>query len=120
MCGSIEAQTRQLADCSFLLGDYATALTHYRQASGEFKGDKAWNHYAISLEMIALCLHATDGSWKDMSNAVETAAATYIQLKKEAGDRAARHATRSNLLHLDLLPHVLHAASDSLHLTSDI
>ena len=34
VCGSIEAQTRQLADCAYLLGDYSTALTAYRQVSG--------------------------------------------------------------------------------------
>ncbi len=106
ICGSIEAQTRQLADCAFLLGDYATALTHYRQASNEFKNDKAWKHYAVSQEMVALCLHATDGAWKDMDQAAETAAATYLKLTKQPGDRPARHATRAVLLQMDLLVHV--------------
>ena len=55
--GSIEAQTRQLADCAFFLGDYATALTAYRQVANDFKSDKAWWHYAATVEMIALCRH---------------------------------------------------------------
>ena len=55
VCGSIEAQTRQLADCAFLLGDYGTALTAYRQAANDFKGDKAWWHYAAALEMASIC-----------------------------------------------------------------
>ena len=61
VCGSIEAQTRQLADCAFLLGDYSTALSSYRQAATEFKSDKAWWHYATAQEMVAICLHCTDG-----------------------------------------------------------
>lgn len=56
VCGCIEAQTRQLADCAFLLGDYATALSAYRQAANDFKGDKAWWHYASALEMSAICM----------------------------------------------------------------
>jgi len=105
LCGSIEAQTRQLADCAFLLGDYAIALKAYGYASSEFKNDKAWKHYALSQEMIALCTHATDGAWKEMDAAAETAAATWLKLTKQPGDRAARHATRAVLLQMDLLVH---------------
>ena len=106
LCGSIEAQTRQLADCAFLLGDYAIALKAYGYASSEFKNDKAWKHYALSQEMIALCTHATDGAWKEMDAAAEAAAATWLKLTKQPGDRAARHATRAVLLQMDLLVHV--------------
>ena len=102
-CGTIEAQTRQLADCAFLLGDYATALTAYRQAAGEFKGDRAWWHYAAALEMSALCLHMTDGPWRDMDECAEKAAATYLKLSTSAGDRSARHATRAVLLQMEML-----------------
>lgn len=56
-CGSVEAQTRQLADFAFLLGDYASALVAYRQAASDFKGDKAWWHYADAMEMTAICAH---------------------------------------------------------------
>jgi hypothetical protein len=105
VCGSIEAQTRMLADCAFLLGDYATALTAYRQAATEFKGDKAWWHYAAALEMTAICLHCTDGAWRDMDEAAEKAAATYLKLASGVGDRPARHATRAVLLQMDLLVH---------------
>ena len=90
---------------AFLLGDYTTALTAYRQASSEFKGDKAWSHYAVSQEMCALCLHGTEGAWKEMDAAVVAASETYLKLTKAAGDSAARHATRAVLLQLDLLPH---------------
>ena len=139
VCGSIEAQTRQLADCAYLLGDYSTALTAYRQgewcskhartiiihpptlitthpsdtrtlpsstqAASEFKGDKAYWHYACALEMSAICLHCTDGPWRDMDEAAEKAAATYLKLSNGVGDRPARHATRSVLLQMDLLTH---------------
>ena len=92
---TIEAQTVKLADYAFLLRDFATALTYYRAAGSEFKGDKAWRHYAFSQvlltmalltmalltmalltmalldyafsqEMAALCLYLTDGSRKEM------------------------------------------------------
>ena len=159
VCGSIEAQTRQLADCAFLLGDYGTALTAYRQAATDFKGDKAWWHYAAALEMASICarlpadrptsahgrhcapslkspapapcewhrsrarptarlrcrvhlrpigvsgLHCTDGPWKDMDEAAEKAATTYLKLSGGVGDRPARHATRAVLLQMDLLAH---------------
>ena len=59
---TIEAQTMKLADYAFLLRDFTTALTYYRAAGSEFKGDKAWRHYAFSQEMTALCLYLTDGS----------------------------------------------------------
>ena len=103
VCGTIEAQTRQLGDCAFLLGDYASALSAYRQAAGEFKGDRAWWHYAAALEMSALCLYMTDGGWREMDESAEKAAATYLKLSSAAGDRSARHATRSVLLQMDLL-----------------
>ena len=48
---TIEAQLRQLADYAFMLRDYGTALANYRLAGAEFKGDKAWRHYAGALEM---------------------------------------------------------------------
>ena len=38
----------KLADYLFLLRDYPAALQYYRSAGSEFKGDKAWRHYAIS------------------------------------------------------------------------
>jgi tetratricopeptide (TPR) repeat protein len=101
--GSIEAQTRQLADCAFLLGDFGTALSAYRQAASEFKGDKAWWHYAVAMELSAICLYATDGSWRDMDEAAEKASATYLKLSSSAGDLAARHATRAVILQMDLL-----------------
>ena len=40
-----------------------------------------------------------------MTTAAETAAQTYITLRQQAGDGAARHATRAVLLQLDLLAH---------------
>jgi hypothetical protein len=46
---TIEAQLRQLADYAFMLRDSGTALANYRLAGGEFKGDKAWRHYAGAL-----------------------------------------------------------------------
>ena len=51
--GTIEAQTRQLADCAFLLGDFGTALSAYRQAASEFKGDKAWWHFFLTPETVS-------------------------------------------------------------------
>ena len=103
--GSIEAQTRMLADYTFLLGDYQTALGYYRNAAGEFKGDRAWWHYAAALEMQAICLHMTDGPWKEMDECAEKAASTYLKLASQPGDKPSRHATRAVLLEMDLLTH---------------
>ena len=47
VCGSIEAQTRQLADCAYLLGDYSTALTAYRQV--RVQQARAHNHHPPTL-----------------------------------------------------------------------
>ena len=102
---SIEAQTRMLADYTFLLGDYQTALGYYRNAAGEFKGDRAWWHYAAALEMQAICLHMTDGPWKEMDECAEKAASTYLKLASQPGDKPSRHATRAVLLEMDLLTH---------------
>ena len=64
---------RQLADFAFLLHDFGTALTHYRAAGVEFKGDKAWRHYAGTQEMAALCLALTGGSRREFDDAIEKA-----------------------------------------------
>ena len=96
---TIEAQLRQLADYAFLLRDYATALANYRAAGAEFKGDKAWRHYAGTLEMAALCLFFTEGggSRRDMEDSLEKATAHFLR------GSAARHASKATLLSIDLL-----------------
>lgn len=57
---TLELQTLKLADYAFLLRDYSTALSNYRQAGTEFKGDKAWRHYALSQD----CAHIREGLGK--------------------------------------------------------
>jgi len=94
---TIEAQLRQLADYAFLLRDYATALANYRLAGADFKGDKAWRHYAGTLEMAALCLYLADGSRRDLEDSLEKAASHYLR------GGSPRHATKATLLQLDLL-----------------
>jgi len=100
---AIEAQMMKLADYAFLLRDYGIALKSYRDAGLEFKSDKAWRHYALSQEMAALCIYLTDGSRRDMDEALEKATTSYIKARSSNGDRAARHATRAVLLQMDLL-----------------
>lgn len=43
---SVEAQMRQLADLALMLGDYDTATSTLRLLASDFKGDKAYKHYA--------------------------------------------------------------------------
>ena len=88
---------------AFLLRDYLTALTNYRAAGAEFKGDKAWRHFAATQEMAALCLYLTDGSRKEIDESIEKASTSFIKARSSNGDSAARSATKVVLLQLDLL-----------------
>ena len=85
-------QLRQLADYAFMLRDYPTALANYRLAGAEFKSDKAWKHYAGTLEMVALCLYFSDGSRRDMEDTLEKATAHFLR------GTSPRHASKATLL----------------------
>ena len=52
----IVSRVRTLADLSFIFRDYETAHTMYRMVKEDTKLDKAWNHYAGAVEMVALSL----------------------------------------------------------------
>lgn len=99
---AIEAQLRQVGDYAYFLCDPPTALSYYKSAASEFKGDKAWLHYASAQEMVALCLHASDASRRDVDEAIEKANAAFDREVVQPGDFAARCATRSALLRLTL------------------
>ncbi|EGG25150.1 hypothetical protein DFA_03398 [Cavenderia fasciculata] len=51
----VETCLRRLSDLYFLLQDYETALSFYRNLSKELNSDKSPNHYAASFEMIGIC-----------------------------------------------------------------
>jgi len=51
-----EAQTLLLADLSFMLKDYETAISMYRLVKEDFKSDKCNMHYAHATLMIATSL----------------------------------------------------------------
>ena len=53
---SLEDQTRRLADLCFVLGDYDSALQHYKSAANDYKNDKAHEAFASTQEMIAATL----------------------------------------------------------------
>ncbi|GAA5834924.1 hypothetical protein JCM11251_002063 [Rhodosporidiobolus azoricus] len=48
------SQQRRLADLAFQLGDYKLAAQVYDSVAKDFKGDKAWRHYAGAVRMSGL------------------------------------------------------------------
>lgn len=52
---SQEAQTRRLADFSFMLGDYKFASQMYDYLRKDAFNDKAWSYYTSATHMIGLC-----------------------------------------------------------------
>lgn len=56
----IETQIMLLADISFIIKDYETALSMYRLVRDDYKADKANLHYAQVVFMIALCQLLTE------------------------------------------------------------
>ena len=65
---SIESKIRLLADFSFMVQDYETALGWFRMVKDDYKSDQAWLHYASASAMIATCLFVLSG-WDNMENA---------------------------------------------------
>ncbi|KAJ8612866.1 hypothetical protein CTAYLR_002044 [Chrysophaeum taylorii] len=55
---TIEAQIRLLADATFVVGDYETAVATYRLARDDFKADRSLAHLGAANEMIARSLLA--------------------------------------------------------------
>ncbi|RLN48085.1 hypothetical protein BBJ28_00003043, partial [Nothophytophthora sp. Chile5] len=88
-CDSIEAQTRLLADTAFLVRDYELALQMYRLVRDDYKSDKSLLHSANANEMIALCLLFTKGSPMQMTNALDSANATYAKMNTPMAQRLA-------------------------------
>lgn len=73
-----ESQIRQLADFSFLMQDYETAVSNYRLVSSDYKADKAWMYYAGAQLMIGVCLALiSDGGGREMHSAFDNAYTTY-------------------------------------------
>jgi len=52
---SQEAQTRRLADFSFMLGDYKLASQMYEYLRRDTFSDQAWSYYSSANQMIGLC-----------------------------------------------------------------
>ncbi|KAA1076176.1 hypothetical protein PGT21_035449 [Puccinia graminis f. sp. tritici] len=52
---SQEAQTRRLADFSFMLGDYKFASQIYEYLRKDAFSDQAWSYYSSATQMIGLC-----------------------------------------------------------------
>ncbi|GAA6018193.1 hypothetical protein JCM11491_005627 [Sporobolomyces phaffii] len=52
---SLEAQSRRLADLSFMCEDYALAMNVYAQVAKDYKNDRAWKHYSSALRMQGFC-----------------------------------------------------------------
>lgn len=55
------SQVRLLADSAFLMRDFETAASMYRMARDDFKGDRAFLHYAAASEMLAISLYLLSG-----------------------------------------------------------
>eukprot|EP00981_Chlorochromonas_danica_P002980 scaffold601_cov170-Ochromonas_danica.AAC.41 len=56
----IETQTLLLADTAFMVRDYETAASMYKQVRDEYKADKSTLHHAYTLIMLAACQLITD------------------------------------------------------------
>lgn len=72
-----EAQTLYLADLSFILKDYETALSMYRLVRDDFKADKSTLHHAYVTLMMAACLlldQSSKNSIKDIHHQLENLA----------------------------------------------
>ncbi|CAH7687002.1 ER-golgi trafficking TRAPP I complex 85 kDa subunit-domain-containing protein [Phakopsora pachyrhizi] len=52
---SQEAQTRRLADYSFMLGDYKFASQMYDYVRKDARDDKAWSYCSSAIQMIGIC-----------------------------------------------------------------
>jgi trafficking protein particle complex subunit 8 len=89
---STMAQTRQLADLSFLLRDYDSALLNYKNCAAEMKTDLTTRYLASATEMAALCSAIIDTHRRDCEGELERARALYV----EAG--RLRYADRTTLL----------------------
>ena len=70
----IESQILQLADASFVIRDYDSALSLYKLVREDFKADKSNLHLAHVTVMTAMCLLITDavGNKKEVLSNIET------------------------------------------------
>ncbi len=82
--GSLETQTRLLADSLAMVGDVNGAATVYRWAADEYKAAGAGLHYAAATEALALCMLRTGGPSRDADAELESAASVYYSVAKEA------------------------------------
>ncbi len=69
----IESQTLLLADLSFILKDYETALSNYRLVRDDYKADKSNLHYSHALMMSAICQMVYEpNKYRDVYNTLDT------------------------------------------------
>lgn len=96
---SVEAQMRQLADLALMLGDCETATSTLRLLASDFKGDKAYKHYAAVQEALGAAA-ALSGSAGDAVAHFKEALYRYHQLhQREPRARdGTRCATRTAML----------------------
>eukprot|EP00750_Incisomonas_marina_P013045 INCI17209.6.p1 GENE.INCI17209.6~~INCI17209.6.p1 ORF type:complete len:1596 (-),score=327.37 INCI17209.6:122-4570(-) len=107
----IVSRVRTLADLSFIFRDYETAHTMYRMVKEDTKLDKAWNHYAGAVEMVALSLfmlmRTGDAVVREIRERMETAAKYYKigKASRTAQDQGVgtRYSTRATLLYVGIL-----------------
>ncbi|KAK5165225.1 uncharacterized protein LTR77_009323 [Saxophila tyrrhenica] len=68
-----EATMRRLADYAMVLRDYRLAQSTFEILCQDFKGDKAWRHYAGANEMVVVSSLIQTGGAKVRYEAIETA-----------------------------------------------
>eukprot|EP00887_Chlorella_sp_A99_P001561 scaffold8.g1561.t1 len=89
---TVEAQMRQLADLALMLGDTETATGTLRLLASDFKGDKAYRHYAGVQEALGAAAVLAGAPPADAAAHWKEALYRYQQLA--ARDPRARYATR--------------------------
>ncbi|KAK3053550.1 hypothetical protein LTR09_005294 [Extremus antarcticus] len=98
-----EAVMRRLGDYAMVLRDYKLAQGTYEILTQDFKGDKAWRHYAGANEMLVVSSLLLTSAWgKARSEAVETAVreAYYTYISRA---QAPYYALRTLVLAVELL-----------------
>jgi len=125
--GSLETQTRLLADSLAMVGDVNGAASVYRWAADEYKAAGAGLHYAAASEALAMCLLRTGGPSRDADVELENAASLYYSVARDAmaagRDKLATHATMTGSTPPVLSPfsqrgHVQRALAAPAHLSS--
>ena len=125
--GSLETQTRLLADSLAMVGDVNGAAAVYRWAADEYKAAGAGLHYAAASEALALCMLRTGGPSRDADVELENAASLYYSVARDAmgagRDKLATHAAMTGSTPPALSPfspaqHVRRALLAPAHLTS--